>query len=143
MDFEVAGRSYRSSKMDAISQLHVMRKLAPLFTAVGSLASLTEIVQSVKGGDGAAAISPMAAVDGIAKALSGMSDTDFDAVMSRCLSVVSVQVGSAGYAPVWSADAKRLMFADIDWIAVIQIVANVIKDNLGNFSSALPSGSNV
>lgn len=131
MEFQVSAKKFRSNKMNAIDQLHVMRKLAPVFTAVGSISSLASLAKSE------------GALSAIASAVSKVPDEDFNSIIGRCLAVVSVEVAAGvGFAPVWSVQAKRLMFDDIDWVAVIQIVANVIQDNLGNFSTALPSGSN-
>ena len=77
----------------------------------------------------------------IAKAVSDMPETDLNAVLAKCCAVTKMMVGQAGYAPIWNEQASRLMFDDLDYMDLIQIVATVIQDNIGNFSDALPSMS--
>lgn len=134
MDFEVGGQKYQSGKMDAFAQLHVMRKLAPVFAAMGSLSSVAAAFSAPNGEDGsekAGKILPL-----LAEAVSSMSEEDFNSVLSKCCAVTSRKVGEAGYAPIWNGQAGRLMYGDIAGLDLLQIVAAVISDNLGNFSGA-------
>lgn len=148
MEFEIKGRKFISSKMNAFDQLHVMRKLAPIFTAVGSIADLAKAMKpgpaGKVGGEGADPASPEKAGNAIAliaKAVSDMPEADLNAVLAKCCAVTKMMVGQAGFAPIWNEQAARLMFDDLDYMDLIQIVATVIQDNVGNFSDALPSMS--
>lgn len=143
MDFEVKGVKYRAAKMDAFSQFHVARKLAPVFTAMGGLSDLA-VMARVGGGEkaeeaftaGAASL-----VSRLASVIAELSDEDTEAVLIRCLSVVSrVTETSAGAAtsPVWNASAKRFQYADIGMAEMVQIAVHVIQDSLADFTSALP-----
>lgn len=146
MDFEVGGVKYRAAKMDAFSQFHVARKLAPVFAAMGGLADVV-VAHSVggeKGGDDVVARASGSALAKLTEAVSQLSDDDSEAVLIRCLSVVSritETAAGASLAPVWSVQAKRFMFADIGLMQMIQIAVHVIQDSLADFTGALPSGS--
>lgn len=130
-EFEIGGKAYRSAKMDAFSQFHVMRKLAPIFAGLDDVSA---ILSAVRGGDDGG--EPRKAVGAIAKVISDMPEADMNTILSRCCAVTSRQVGAAGYAPIWNEQAARLMYDDIEWLDLVQIVARVIQDNLGNFSAA-------
>lgn len=130
MDFEIDGIKYRTGKMDAFDQFHVARKLAPVIGSIGNISALAS-------GD-ASAIIPLTG------AISSLPEEDCNIILQKCLSVVSRGTESpagTSWAPVWSTSAKRLMFDDIDMIAMVQIAGRVIQDALGNFTRALPSGS--
>ena len=138
MDFEVNGVKYRAAKMDAFSQFHVARKLAPVFATLGGLA---DVLAPTKGDDAAKG---GAALLRLAEAISALSDEDSEAVLTRCLAVVSritdTAVGAAS-TPVWNGAAKRFQYADIGLMEMVQIAVHVIQDSLSDFTSALPSGS--
>jgi hypothetical protein len=134
MDFEVGGHKYQSGKMDAFAQLHVMRKLAPVFAAMGSLSSVAAAFSAPGEKDGGEAAGKTLSL--LAEAVSSMSEEDFNSVLSKCCAVTSRKVGEAGYAPLWDAGAGRLMYSGITGLDLLQIVAAVISDNLGNFSGA-------
>lgn len=145
MEFEIGGKKYRSTKMNAFDQLHVMRKLAPIFAGVGSMKDIMfTVTADVDGAEkNSAEEKSSAAVAAIAKAVSDIPEADLNSVLAKCCAATSREVGVAGFAPIWNRSANQLMYDDIEWIDLIQIVANVIGDNLGNFSTALPSMSNV
>lgn len=117
--FEVNGQTYRSSKMNARTQFHVLRRVAP---AVAQLTAFST-------GEGGAAALP-ALVDAISK----LSDEATDYVLDQCLAVVERRQGEAGgwqkVLPAGLSIAQgRLQFADIDMMAMLQIVSYVLRDN--------------
>jgi hypothetical protein len=124
-EFEVAGRTFRCVKLDAFSQFHVSRRLAPLFAGAAE-AKGEDLLSRLRGG---------------VQALSAMSDEDANYVLFRCLGVVQVKLdGDRGWQTIYSAGAGRMMDDTIDMMQMLQIVGEVLVDSLGNFTSALPPG---
>ncbi|MCX5495368.1 hypothetical protein OSH11_11670 [Kaistia dalseonensis] len=136
-EFEVAGVQYNSRKMDAFQQFHVARKLAP------AVAPFMKAIGPMLVASQAAETQPAALVESLLplmQAISDMPADDCDFIVQSCLSVVSrKQAGGGGWAPVWNKDAKVFMFDDIDMTAMLAIAAQVIRENVGSFSRALPS----
>ncbi|ARF49163.1 phage tail assembly chaperone [Pantoea stewartii] len=123
MDIELNGNTYRAGKLSVFDQLKVARKLLPVLSGmVGELQKLRS---------GEAAIETL--LPAIADAVAGMSDSDCDAILHPCLSVVSRQNGNK-WMPVFRQG--ELMFDDIDLISMLNIVVQVIGDSLGNFFHA-------
>ncbi|BAU93386.1 hypothetical protein MPPM_4781 [Methylorubrum populi] len=111
-EFEVDGHTYRSKKMNARTQFHVMRRMAPILAPL----------QSVATGDLNGTLVPLA------QAIGSLSDDASDYILDRCLEVVERKQGEAGWAKV-KLDGGRNMFDDIDLMALLQIAANVLRDN--------------
>lgn len=124
-EFPVAGRTFRCAKLDAFSQFHVSRRIAPL------LAGATK-------GEGDDLLSRLR---GSVQALAEMSDGDANYVLFNCLGVVQVKLdGDRGWTSIYSPGAGRMMDETIDMVQMLQIVGEVLADSLGNFTSALPPG---
>lgn len=111
-EFEVDGHTYRSKKMNARTQFHVMRRMAPILAPL----------QAVASGDMSGSLVALA------EAIGSLSDEASDYVLDRCLEVVERKQGEGGWAKV-KLDGGPAMFADIDLMALLQIAANVLRDN--------------
>lgn len=111
-EFEVDGQVYRSKKMNARTQFHVMRRMAPILAPL----------QAVASGDMSGSLVALA------EAIGSLSDEASDYVLDRCLEVVERKQGEGGWAKV-KLDGGPAMFADIDLMALLQIAANVLRDN--------------
>lgn len=79
IEIDIDGNTYRISKLDALSQFHVARKLAPVVTAVGTAIFRPEVNTS----DAA-----MMLAGPIAEVVSKMSEEDVNYVIKKCLAVV-------------------------------------------------------
>jgi len=130
-EFVVGGHTYRAGKMLVKKQLHVIRRIGPILTDLGSLATLKT---------GASMAEVMAALTPIANAVGAMSDADLDYVMDSCLNVCLRQQGDA-WTPVWNARAGAAQFADILLPALLQLTARVMQENFSDFLDALPQPS--
>jgi len=122
-EFEVNGIRYKGGKLNAMTQLHVSQRLAPL------IASLTEVLQ-----DGSLDAKKISAV--LIESVSKLSDANSEYVIYTCLNVVTRdQGGDRGYSPVLASDRKTIMFPDIDsnMITMLTIAAHVLQDNLSGF----------
>ncbi|NTG00110.1 hypothetical protein G6L30_08250 [Agrobacterium rhizogenes] len=123
-EFEINGVKYRSGTMDAMTQFHVVRRLGPIFDDLKDL-----LDHKVEKGFAI-----------VAQAISKISDTDAEYVISSCMAVVQrEQSGGTGWANVWSVQAKRPMFDDIDMPSMLRIVFAVIGGAIVPFFGALPS----
>jgi hypothetical protein len=130
--FEVGGFTYRAGKLDARTQFHVVRRLAPV------LGSFRDILAVVRPAEGQERVDPIEAIEPLADAVSKMPDDHVDYVLDACLSVCQrEQPGGAGWSPVWNVQAKRPQFEDIDMLAMLQIVANVLAGALSGFFPGL------
>ncbi|CWY81015.1 bacteriophage protein [Salmonella enterica subsp. enterica serovar Typhi] len=72
----------------------------------------------------------------IAEELSSLTEEDTNAIIHPCLAVVS-RKHMGGWAPVFNSG--QLMFDDIDLLTMLQLVARVVADSLGNFLQGLPT----
>ena len=126
--FEVKGQRYQSSQMSAMVQLHVARRLAPVFSALG------EAFQK-NAGDFKAALPVVSA------AISALSDSDVEYVINACLRVTQRSQGEGLPWANLTASNGIIMFPDIDMQQMLQIAGNVLTENFAPFFSALPAGS--
>ena len=132
MEFEVKDITYRTTKLDVFQQLKVSRKLLPVFAGlVGEFSTLKE--QAVAGNNSTVMESVLPR---IADTVAALADDDVNAVIYPCLSVVSRR-HEKGWAPVFSQGV--LMFDDISMVDMLQLVARVVADSLGNFLKDLPA----
>ncbi|WP_334469246.1 phage tail assembly chaperone [Arsenophonus sp. PmNCSU2021_1] len=126
MEIEINGHEYRATKLSVFDQLKVARKLLPV------LSGLTGEWQKLQQGE-----MPMAAVlPAMANAIAQMNDEDCNAILHPCLAVVS-RKNTRIWTPIFRQG--ELMFDDIDLKTLLEIVAQVIGDSLGNFFHA-PQG---
>lgn len=124
MEIQINEKKYRTGRMDARRQFHVVRRLAPI------LSGLTDLKKMMG--------EPLAALGPLADAVASMSDQDADYVINSCLSCVERQQSAGGWAKVMVDDA--LMFQDLDMAAMLRLTWAVLQENLQGFFDALPSG---
>lgn len=138
----IAGNNYKIGKMDAFDQFHVARRLAPALFALGGAASSMRGVVSEDGEQPSSLElegAMLSAFEPVAQALAGMSDADTEYVLNKCLAIAMREQGNAWQkVAVMSGGKMRLMFQDIDMPVMVQLAVMVIKENLGNFFTALP-----
>lgn len=139
-EFEVDGKQYRLvRKLDAFSQLHVARKLAPLLVSLTPTPEMRQRLQAEAqaraNGDDRPMVDMAEMMLPVIEGLAEMKSEDVDFISSTCLSVVSRNQGT-GWTPVWNGAAKRMQFEDIDGMALLQITFQVIQENLSNFMRA-------
>ena len=132
---EVFGQTYSIGRMDAMKELHVSRRLAPLMAGFG--ASAFSLVQQGKEtiDDGA-----MLQVFGpVVDALSKMKDDDVEYIIRTCLAVVKRKEGER-WVPV--QNGTQLQYQDITMQGMMRLTIEVIQERLGGFFGLLPGGSN-
>ncbi|AEF45914.1 putative bacteriophage protein [Serratia sp. AS12] len=132
MEFEIKGLKYRAAKLSVFEQLKVSRKLLPLLS--GLLGEI-KVLRQLKSGQITIEEALKVALPVIANTLSDLSDEDSNAIIHPCLAVVSRETGKS-YTAIFTS--SQLMFDDIDLMDMLQIVARVVGNSLGNFLPALP-----
>lgn len=134
MEFNLGEKQFRTSKLDALAQFHVSRKLAPIIPTL-----IPVFVKIAKDGAELSDIASYAEILApFADGLAAMSNEDSEYVITTCMSVAKRKAaGSDNWAPIWSNSARACMFDDMDLGDIIQIVLKVVQDSLGNFIRGL------
>lgn len=122
IDFEVNGKKYQATKLDAFTQFHVVRRLGPLYPYVVS-------ALAIMGKD------PLTAISNITLAMSRLSDDDANFVMKTCLGVTKVNQGTA-WASLLSPQGTP-MFQDMEMQEMLQVVWKVLESHFGPFMQGL------
>jgi len=139
-DFEIGGRKFKLSKIDAFKQFHVVRRLGPV------LADLMPAMKDAAKLKDEASMSEAEKFDMIAKivapvmmGLSKLTDADAELVMHGLLSSVEVQQAAGNWAKV--STGSMLMIQDLELPMLIQIAGKAFAFNLAGFFSVLPQQS--
>lgn len=141
MEFEIKGEKYRVAKLDVFQQLKVSRKLLPILAGlmadIGSIKTLLPAGGKIEN-EQFDALAPLLekVLPRIAEELSALSDEDTDAIIHPCLAKVS-RLHLKSWIPVFNQGS--LAFDDIDLFVMLQLVARVVADSLGNFLPATPT----
>lgn len=139
----IAGQEYHIGRLNALDQLHVSRKIAPIipslmpiFTefAKGDLNKTIETLEAMKAGEDVdLAGDELESLDGLADALAPlmevfaqMSEGDVDYIVHKCLAVVKRNGAVV-------CRGASIMFDDIELTQIMPLVIAVVRINLGNF----------
>lgn len=114
-EFEVGGQLYSAARLDAFTQLHVGRRLAPLMAYV-----------SAQGGK----------FNAITEALSLAQQADVDFIVREALRVVKRRSGD-GWAPVYNVSGGKMAFEDIDGVQLLEIAGNALQGDILPFFAGL------
>jgi len=140
MECSIKGHDYRVAKLNVFDQLKVTRKLLPVlagmmsdFGSIRSLLSADGKIDTVKFDK----LKPVfeTLLPRIADVLSSLTEEDTNTIIHPCLAVVS-RKHMDGWIPVFNSG--QLMFDDIDLLIMLQLVARVVADSLGNFLPVSP-----
>ena len=140
MQITISGKNYTIGRLNALDQLHVSRKIAPIIPSLIPIISevakggLSKVIESMESGDDVELENiDLKELDGLSGALSplmeviaGMSEGDTNLVIHKCLSVV-IRDGAV------LCRGESIMFDDLDLMQILPLVVAVIRKNLGNF----------
>jgi hypothetical protein len=132
MEITIKDQQYRIGKLSVFEQLKVSRKLLPVLA--GLVSDFRNIQSRISAKDTEGALESI--LPKIADAVSGLSDADVDAILFPCLQVVARQHGKV-WVPI--CQQNTMAFDDIDLFVMLQLVARVVADSLGNFLQGLPT----
>lgn len=130
MELEIGDHKYVTSKLKAKPQRNVARRLAPLLLSSKDL--LKEMFDQSKS---SSVDDLFASMQPLVQAIGAMSDEDSDYIFDTCLACVKRQV-TGGWQAVMAGGELR--YEDIGLPDQIKLTIAVIKDSLGDFTSALP-----
>lgn len=125
-EFEINGRTYRSSLMPPKVAFRVVRRILPV------MAALVAKAEPGKKVDIANVVLPLG------MALGEMSDANADYVLDTLLGAVQLQATGGKWGPVIASNGV-LMNQEIDLAEMIEIAAEVFKENLAGFFAAMQS----
>lgn len=133
VEIEEGGQTYRVNKLDAFSQFHLSRKLAPIVPTL-----VPVYLRMAQEGEKALTdiMGTMQAIQPFAEALAEMEDESAEYVLATCLGAVQRKT-TAGFVPIWSGKSKTCMFDDIDLGVMVKLSFNVITASLGPFIRGL------
>ena len=140
MQITISGKNYTIGRLNALDQLHVSRKIAPIIPSLIPIISevakggLSKVIESMESGEDVELENiDLKELDGLSGALSplmdviaGMSEGDTNLVIHKCLSVV-IRDGAV------LCRGESIMFDDLDMMQILPLVVAVIRKNLGNF----------
>ena len=143
MELELAGQRYRSSKLNAIEQFNVVRRIAPVLSGLGES---FDIIPTPNGQDEAnpqqTEANVWSALAPVADALSNMPDDHVSYVLKLCLGKCQrLDEHTQTWARI-TTPSGEIIYQDIDVSVMMQLVVSIIQENLGSFFSApLPQTS--
>lgn len=132
-EVEFGGKKYQIGRLDAMSQFHVSRRIAPVLPPL--IRTYLELASSdapLTKNLGLLATSIQPVMD----AISQLKDDDAEYVVGKCMAVVERQ-HLDGWAKVWSSAHKVSLFDDIDVGVMLELTVRVVMENLGPFISGL------
>ena len=139
-EFESGGHWYRTGKLNARAQLHLLRNLGPLLGSMMEMA-VAQVDPIQANGQERMRIAGVMFL----QAFGRMSHTELDELVNQCLAVTQRREGANGqglWQPVWVAGREQ--YEDMDMGTLVTITRTVIQENLGGFlggSGVLPDAA--
>lgn len=136
-EFKIGDRNFKLSKIDAIRQFHIVRRIAPilkdLLPVMGTIAKskLDSLNEEQKLEEFGRIAGP------IMQGLSNLSDSDADFVLYRLLASVEIEQPQFHS---WSAVATEsgVKMQDLELPVLLQLAGRALMYNLAGFFSSLP-----
>jgi hypothetical protein len=119
VNITLGGKNYSAlNRLDAFTQLHVSRKLAP------ALPLMQGMVNPANAEKDKTLLTVLM--------LSNVSDDDVEYIIKKCLSVVTREQEGGRQAKIQSSDGS-LMFDDIKMEDMLKLTFEIVEENLGDF----------
>lgn len=140
-DFEIGGKQFRLSKINALKQFHVVRRIAPI------LAKLAPIMAEAAANQGKIDALPEAEklkefakfASPIMEGLSELSDQDSEFVLMSLLGSAEIQQSAGNWAKI--ANGTMLMIQDLELPVMLNVAGRALMYNLSGFFAVLPQVS--
>ena len=135
----IGGHDYSIGRLNALDQLHVSRKIAPIVPNIMPILTevakgdLEKVIESIEADENAelGGLEPLAkALEPFMEAIAKIPEEDVNYVIYKCLSVVK-RNGSV------VCRGESIMFDDLDMNHLLPLTVAVIRTNLGNFIQGL------
>lgn len=143
LEFEINGKTYRAAKMNALEQLKVAKRFAPV---LGAMSGLFELLKHIDFENLDLEKTKVADIDfeqfkpvfkDFCLAIGELSDKSTEYIIDTCLAVVDIKQTGGAWARLRKNDIT--MF-ELELDELLRIVFQVLRHNLAGFSRALPSG---
>jgi len=140
-EFSIGGREFKMSKIPAMKQFHLVRRIAPILAdmlpAMKDVKSITKLGEASEG-EKLEQIAKF--VTPIMTGLSKLSDDDSDKVLFSLLSSVEIKQGGPGN---WAkiANDQMIMMQDLELPILLQVAGRAFMFNLSGFFAVLPQSS--
>lgn len=133
--FEINGRSFKVSKINAMKQFHIVRRIAPILSEL--LPAMKDIAKTkVENLNEEQQLDMAAKVAGpVMEGLSKLSDKDSEFVLHGLLSAVEIQQEAGNWARMVQGDT--LMFHDLELPLLLQAAGRSFMFNMTGFFGAL------
>lgn len=135
----IGGHDYAIGRLNALDQLHVSRKIAPIVPNIMPILTevakgdLEKVIESIEADENAelGGLEPLAkALEPFMEAIARMPEDDVNYVIYKCLSVVKRNGAVV-------CRGESIMFDDLDMNHLLPLTVAVIRTNLGNFIQGL------
>lgn len=135
----IGGHDYAIGRLNALDQLHVSRKIAPIVPNIMPILTevakgdLEKVIESIEADENAelGGLEPLAkALEPFMEAIAKMPEDDVNYVIHKCLSVVKRNGAVV-------CRGESIMFDDLDMSHLLPLTVAVIRTNLGNFIQGL------
>ncbi len=135
----IGGHDYTIGRLNALDQLHVSRKIAPIVPNIMPILSevakgdLEKVIESIEQGENEEldGLEPLAkALEPFMEAIAKIPEEDVNYVVHKCLSVVKRNGAVV-------CRGESIMFDDLDMNHLLPLTVAVIRTNLGNFIQGL------
>lgn len=135
----IGGHDYTIGRLNALDQLHVSRKIAPIVPNIMPILTevakgdLEKVIESIEADENAelSGLEPLAkALEPFMEAIAKIPEEDVNYVIYKCLSVVKRNGAVV-------CRGESIMFDDLDMNHLLPLTVAVIRTNLGNFIQGL------
>lgn len=135
----IGGHDYAIGRLNALDQLHVSRKIAPIVPNIMPILTevakgdLEKVIESIEADENAEldGLEPLAkALEPLMEAIAKIPEEDVNYVIYKCLSVVKRNGAVV-------CRGESIMFDDLDMNHLLPLTVAVIRTNLGNFIQGL------
>lgn len=135
----IGGHDYSIGRLNALDQLHVSRKIAPIIPNIMPILTevakgdLEKVIESIEDGsnDNLDGLEPLAkALEPFMEAIAKIPEDDVNYIIHKCLSVVKRNGAVV-------CRGNSIMFDDLDMNHLLPLTVAVIRANLGNFIQGL------
>lgn len=142
----VEGHTYRTGRVPALEQFHIVRRLLPALGALGPVLGKLGPLSSLKETAAVEAALDRVGIDAVVGplggALAGLSDEDADYVLLGLLRYCQRrEPNGTGWSAVAAPGAGLMFAADLSMPALLQLAWAVFRENLQGFFDAARSVS--
>lgn len=130
-DFEVNGVSYKLNKINAMSQFHIARRIAPIIGDLMPIAvKISKMTEAERKDKEIETLAP------IFNGLSKLSDSDANRVLIGLLTSVEMKQSTGNWAKV--ANGEQIMFQNLELPTILNLAGKAFMFNMAGFFAVLP-----